>query len=531
MTNIADLSHTLNHWIRRLRLQRAITWSLRGMAIGLGIALMAGVAGLSRLALLRGEFLVLTILSTVCTALTGFVIAYLWPVQPLQAARYFDRVFHLGERVSTALELQSNGQVGSLAGRQLEDALRVSQRIRPGQYLPFRIRQMDFMYVLVGLSLIATLWLRGEGWFKAAAQARAVQVAVEQQVVAIEELIEEIEANQVLSDDQQEQLMAPLEQALNALQENPTLEGSVSILTSSAEKLEGLSNEQVEGMSEALQQAGSELASQPGSPMQSAGENLAQGNNQAAASEMANLNVSEMSDAEKQQLADQANTLGDAVSSTNPQLANELQKAEDALQNGDDAAAQQALNNAAQMMVQAGQEVTFSQTANQASQQMQQGANQVLASGGGGSQAQTGGPGQQPGAGTGQHGGTSGTGTSGSGSGSESGSPTAGNEAGNTPIDQNNGPGDGGEAAYEQIYAPSLLGGEDGSTVDLPTSGEDGEVIGQGPTDPSQPGQSLVPYNEVYAQYDQFNREAIESGTIPLSFMDIIRNYFDSLEP
>ena len=50
---------------------------------------------------------------------------------------------------------------------------------------------------------------------------------------------------------------------------------------------------------------------------------------------------------------------------------------------------------------------------------------------------------------------------------------------GNSPIQQNNGPGDGGEASYEQIYAPSRLGGEDGPQVDLPNSGEGGEVIGE----------------------------------------------------
>jgi len=527
MPTLASLSLTLNRWIRHLRIQRAITWSLRGLAIGLGVALLAGMAGLPRLALLRSEFLTLTVLSAVTVSLGGALIAYLWPVQPLRAARHFDRVFQLGERISTALEL--GGQTGNLARRQLEDALHASQSIKPGQYLPLRAPRTDILYVTVTIILLSMLWFRGEQWFKAAAQARAVQAAVEQQTAAIEELIREIEANQALSDAQQEQLTAPLKSAVNKLQENPSLEGSVSVLTSTSQQLESLSNQQVAQMSQALQQAGNELAGQPGSPMGSAGQNLSQGNNQAAASDMANLNVNDMTDAEKQQLAEQLNTLGDAVSTTNPQMANELEKAQQALQNGDDAAAQRALNNAAQMMAQAGQQITFSQTASQASQQMQQGASQVLAAGGGQTQAQNGAPGEQPG--TAQNGQPAGNGASGSGSGSGSGSSTTGNEVGNAPIDQNNGPSDGGEASYEQIYAPSLMGGEDGSTVDLPSSGEEGEVIGQGPTDPSEPGQSLVPYNEVYAQYDQFNREAIESGNIPLSFIDIIRNYFDSLEP
>jgi len=106
-----------------------------------------------------------------------------------------------------------------------------------------------------------------------------------------------------------------------------------------------------------------------------------------------------------------------------------------------------------------------------------------------------------------------------------------GNEAGSSPIPQNNGAGDGGKRAYEPIYAPSLLGGEGGPLVGLPQSGEDGEAVGVGPTAPGKEGGSLVPYDEVYAQYEEFNRRALENGQVPLQFMQIIRNYFDALKP
>jgi hypothetical protein len=106
-----------------------------------------------------------------------------------------------------------------------------------------------------------------------------------------------------------------------------------------------------------------------------------------------------------------------------------------------------------------------------------------------------------------------------------------GNEAGSSPIPQNNGAGDGGKRAYEPIYAPSLLGGEGGPLVGLPQSGEDGEAVGVGPTAPGKEGDSLVPYDEVYAQYEEVNRRALENGQVPLQFMQIIRNYFDALKP
>jgi hypothetical protein len=161
---------------------------------------------------------------------------------------------------------------------------------------------------------------------------------------------------------------------------------------------------------------------------------------------------------------------------------------------------------------------------------MQQGAGQVLAAGGGQQQANQGGQGQQgtQGQGANQGGQQQGSGA-GRGSGASEGQ--TGNEAGSSPIQQGNGPGDGGETAYEQIYAPTLLGGEGGPQVDLPGTGEGGEVIGQGPTTPGDPGTSLVPYSEVYSQYEQINNQAIENGEIPAQFTQIIKNYFDSLKP
>jgi hypothetical protein len=189
------------------------------------------------------------------------------------------------------------------------------------------------------------------------------------------------------------------------------------------------------------------------------------------------------------------------------------------------------LNNAAQSLAQAGQQITFSQTASQTASQMQQGAGQVLAAGGGQQQANQMGQSGQGAQGSNQSGQTNGPGGAGSGRGAGTGDTPIGNEAGSSPIQQNNGPGDGGETSYEQIYAPTLLGGEGGPQIDLPGSDNGGEVIGQGPVTPGDPGTSLVPYSEVYSQYEQIKNQAIENGEIPAQFTQIIKNYFDSLKP
>ena len=120
---------------------------------------------------------------------------------------------------------------------------------------------------------------------------------------------------------------------------------------------------------------------------------------------------------------------------------------------------------------------------------------------------------------------------SGSGKGTAN-SDTKGSEAGGKPIDQNNGPGDGGEAPYEPIYAPQRLGGSEGDTVTLPGSGDPtGEVTGQSGTTPGSDTPSQVPYSQVFAQYANAYRQAIDSGQVPPHMRDLIRQYFSSLEP
>ena len=448
----------------------------------------------------------------------------LWPLPHLESARDFDRAFHLRERVSTALELhRSPGLVSDeLRQRQLEDALAAARTVQPRRDLPLRIRPLEMLLPLALVLLLGAVYSQGERYFQAAGQAREVQKAIQEQVETIEELLQKVENNPSLSEEQKQALAAPLQQALNDLKQNPGLEGSVSTLVSAGEKLQALSDPQAAQTVQALQQAGSNLAGQEGSPLQSVGEQLANGNPIAAASELANTDLSQLSPEQAAQTAGQLQQMAESVASSNPQLAGQLNQAAQALQNGEPAAAQQALSQAAQSMAQAGQGQAMNQTASQAAGQMQQGAGQVIAAGGGQNAAQAGAGSSQSGSGQG----------AGSGTGTGDNPNAQSGEAGTSPIPQNNQPGDGGETTYEQIYAPNLLGGEGGPQVGLNSgSGEQGEVIGQGPTTPGGEGQNLVPYTEVFGRYEEVNRRAIESGHIPFEFTQIIRSYFDSLKP
>ncbi len=524
---LTDLSRTLNTWLRWLRIQRAVTWALRGLVFGLALALVVGLIGLLQARLLKAEFLTLAAALALTLPLVAGAAAYLWPIRPLKAARYFDRVFRLNERVSTALELNRQNKHSALIQQQLDDAIRAARKVKPLQALPLRLETRDGLLALIFVFLLGLTWFRGENLFQAAQQARAVQQAAAAQTEQIEQILTQVNKNDALSTDQKRALSAPLEQALNGLKDNPSQESAVSVLTSAGEKLQALSGPQAQQMAQALKEAGSQAAAQDGSPLQSLGQKLAQGNTAAAAAELANTDVSKLSQAQSQELAGQLESMAQTLASTNPQLATDLKAAAQALINGDAAQAQAALDKAAQSLAQAGQQAAFSQAASQAAQQMQQGAAQLLAAGGG-DQQQAGQPGQAQG--SSQSGQTNGTGVAGSGQGQAQGSAGTG-QAGSSPIPQGNGPGDGGETTFEKIYAPTLLGGNDGQNLNLPPSGQDGSTIGQGPTTPSDPGQSLVPYQQVYAQYDQAYHQAIENGSIPFAFLELVRNYFDSLRP
>jgi hypothetical protein len=527
MVTINNLSQTLGQWIRWIRLQRALTWSLRGLAAALGLSLLIGGVGLYQAKLLKQEFLAVILFCVVALPIAFAIAAYFWRVQTIQAARYFDRVFHLKERVSTALELQNENHSADMIQKQLDDAVRVSSKVKPSRDLPLQLPKFDLTLALVFAALIGALWFRGETLFAAASRQRAVEEAIAAEQAKIEEIIKEINTSDSLTAEQKEALAKPLEDAMKELKDNPSVEGAVSTLVSTSEQLKSLSNQQAAQTQQVLTQTGSSLASQEGSPLEAVGKDLAKGNFASAASKLANIDLSQMTPEQLQKLAEQLEAAASSLAATNPELAQQLMDAVQAIRSGDMAAAQQAMSSAASQMVQAGQQISASQMASQAAGQLQQGAGQIVAAGGGQNPSQGGAmaQGQSP-----QSGQTNGGGGSGSGSGSAPQSNQPGSEASSAPIEQNNGAGDGGESAYQQIYAPSLLGGAGGDMLGVPTSGEDGEVIGESPTT-AEDGQSLVPYTEVYSQYNQFNRQALENGEVPVQFMDVVRNYFGSLQP
>ncbi|MBN2146797.1 MAG: hypothetical protein JW726_05390 [Anaerolineales bacterium] len=541
------LTQRLARWTRWLRFRRAFNWAGYGLVFGLAFGLGLGLVALLAARLLRPEFILASVGTGLLSLAVAALVGYLWPLSQQQAAVHLDRALGLKERVSTALELAQEGAARvpeEMIRHQLVDTLSASHPVDIHNRLPLRIQRTQALVAALLLAVVVLVSLCGDQLFQATLHRRNLQQSIAEQIAQIETLQNAIENNPTLTPEQRQELLQPLEEAIQGLQEAETTEQAISVLTAAEEELQALDDPQASEQAEALQQAGSSLAQQEGSPLQSFGEQLAEGDILNAAQELSQVDPSELSPEEAAKMAEQLQEAAEALQNSNPQLAEHLQEAAQALNDGDPQAAQQALQQAGQSLSQAGQQIAQSQAAGQAASQLQQGQQQIIQAGGSGQQAQNGqgqgqgaGEGQGQGQGQGQgEGSSSQQGQEGAGGGSGKGTGDSGDvqgqEAGSDPIAQNNGPGDGGEAPYEPIYAPQRLGGEGGEDVTLPSSGEPGElVLGEGDTTPGEPSQSTVPYVDVYAYYAEFYRQAIENGQVPISMREFVRRYFSSLEP
>lgn len=542
---IVELEQAVDRWRAWYRVRQMVNWAARGLALGLMAAF-----GLTLVARLRAVFSFDQLIQYVVAAgalglIAGALAALLRPRSRLAAARYFDRVFDLCERTSTAFELAQRKIDAPewLAEQQLADAVQAAQTVQARALLPIRLALRDLLAVLLAAALTSAALIIPNEQFAVLAQQRAVQQAVAREVKQLEAIRRQVESNNQLNEEQMAELMKPLNEAIQQLQTGDlSQEQVVSILSQAEGELRQLADPSAMQQAQALQSAGQQLAQND--QTRAAGELLQNNDLSGAASALNNLNVSQLSGAEQQQLASSLEQAAQSLAGTNPEVADRLQQAADALRRGDAQSAQNALNEASQQLQATASQVAQAQAASLAAQQVgadrqsiaqtggqfaPQGAGQGPAQAQGAGQAQEQGPNVQgpiQGQGQGQ-----GQGAGGAGRG-ESNNNAPGGQAGTNSIGGSNGPGDGGLNQYEPIYAPYRLGGSGGPEVGLPGAGDAGsQVVGQGPSRPPTEGGAQVPYSQVYQQYNQAAQHAISSGQAPVRLKPVIRNYFSSLEP
>lgn len=536
-----EIKRLLGIWTRRYRWQRAIIWTLRGLAVGLFASGIVALGLLAHESLLPETFLRLTLGFGFGSASLAGAVANFWPVSPLWAAQYFDVRFGLKERVSTALETSrqnhTDGGESSLLLRQRQDALTAARQVDSGHLMPVRIPVREISAILLMILVLAGLFQFGQPAFQAALQSRLEQQALLAQNEKIAALITEIERSHQLSPEQQQALIQPLRQAQQDLSQADSSEQGVSILTRTEGELHSLSSPQLEEQIESLQALGEIL----GGPLEDTGRSLAEGDLEGAVQELEDLNPGELSPQEQAGLAEDLEAAASTLQSNQPELAGSLRSAAQALRGEDAQAAQSHLADASQALRETAWRAELSQAAEQAAAALNQDSQQLA------QQSQTGAAtGQASGASSGPETGQSSTGessgspggedsggsTSGAGQGESQGQSQPGADAGSQSIESANSPGDGGERVYEPIYAPSRLGGDGEEEVQLPGSQSPGdEITGESPVLPEEMGGGQVPYIEVFPQYQEAARQAMESMPVPPHLRSLVRDYFSALEP
>lgn len=527
-------------WDRRRRRADALLWLPRGLLFGLLVAVIVATAARFR-PLLTGLELVVAGASLAGAGLLVAVLALLSRKRTLtDQARFADRQFGLLERTSTSVELSAGRLQTSpaLHEAQLIDTARVAESVDFGRLMPLKPRWVELGLALAAAALVAIAALVANPQTAVLEKQRALSAAIEKQAQALEELAEEIEQDPTLDESGKEELLVPIEAALDELRANDIgQERAMAVLSEAEADLRELAAAYDDtALQQSLDRAGQSLAENRasealGRSLQSAELGMAS----SAANALAD-NLSQLDPVSANELAQDLAAAAADLEAVDSQLAAELARAAQALREGDLAAAQQALREAAgtlsERQLEHSQDQAVAQQAASAAEQLSQGSQSMAQAGG----SPQGGQGQGQAAGQGQGQGQSGQAQGQSGQGQSGQGQDSGTDAGSGQGSPSGAPGPGG-GHVEEVYVPepAELSAEDGIDVQLPAECQAnpercGALISESTT-PLTEEQSLVPYDQVFGQYRSAAFEALEGEYIPLGLKGLVRDYFSSLEP
>ncbi|MEM7334838.1 MAG: hypothetical protein AAF490_22365 [Chloroflexota bacterium] len=547
--NFDTLKTQLNRWNGRRRLRDGLLWVPRGVLAGLLLSAVLATLSRFRPLVTNDELLWWAGGLMIGGLLITLGIVLLQRRTLIQKARFADRQFGLMERTSTAVEIHEHElQVPPvMAEQQLQDTLTAVDNVNTRQQLPLQIEGRDWSIILVGLLLLFMSWVLENPQSAVLTQQRTVNEAITEEIAELEALQEEILQNPDLTEEQQEELVQPLESAIEELQEgNLSQEEAVATLSEAEANLRELGNDNDQSdLQDALQSAGQPLANNANS--QQLGENLQNGNLSQAGAEASSLadQLPQLSQQEQQDLAQDLAETAASLAGTDSQLSEQLNRAAEALANGDTAAAQEALQEASATLQQRAQENAAAQQAEGAASQLNESRQDVAQAGQEGQEGQQGAEGQQgqqgqagqgegQGEGQGQgQGEGQGEGSGGEGAGSGGSGLAGGEELGA------GGSGAGG-GSPDTVFVPNPieineLSESDGVDIELPAeciSNPEtcGGLLGETDTEFTDE-QSVVPYDQVFGDYRDSANEALSDDYIPLGLKGTIREYFSSLEP
>jgi hypothetical protein len=533
MNDFDQLQDHLRRWDQRRRLADALIWLPRGLLAGLIVALVVAVVARLYPSLTNAQVGQTAVILGLCGA--AIMIVYLLAERRSleRRAQFADQQFGLKERALAAVQL-ADGRLQAPSGwstLQLTETLRQMARVDAAVALPLRFIRVEMGALALAVALLGAAVLLPNPQEEILAQQQAIQEDIEEQVANLQALVDEIEANPLLTPEQREALLEPLEAAIRDLEAgNLTRAEAMAALNEAEMELRELAAADEARAADALQRELAETAADLlNSPLTAPlGEALQAGDLAASSEALASLaeQLAQLSPEELAALAEQLAQMGDALQNIDPELAAQLAEAAAALEAGDLAAAQAALDNVSGALAEAAAAQEAAAQAQAAADALAEGGDAVAQTGEAGDQA--GSTGENGGEGSGGEGDPSDAGgDSGAGSGSDA---TNGEQSGSGGLGQGGGPAD-------SLYIPDLVDLSDFEGVDI-------ELPAECLADPSSCGpllrewetefgdeQSRVPYYDVYREYSQSAYEALNDDLIPLGMKGLVRDYFSSLEP
>lgn len=524
---------------RRLRVD-VLLWLPRGLLAGLVAAAAVAATARFRPILHNREVAYIALALALLGAAGSLLLVYLRRPTMLEQARFFDRLFGLQERASTAIEIQTGrlSVARTMAEQQLADTAVAMSRVDARSRLPLRPRWSDVMMVFLAAVLLVLAVALPNEQSSILAEQQAVDEVISEEIARLQALERRTEEELALDDAGREEVLAPIRRALEELNNGQlSREEAVAALSEAENELRELSEAgnglagRDQAVAQALRAAGQPLTEDQSSAALGqalTGGDLAQA--AAAANQLAD-NMTLLSAADQDSLAQRLQESAASLVEVDPELARLLAEAAQALQRGQLDQSREALQEAAIAMQQRRSEQALADQALVAANELQSARGEVATAGNPVATATTGGDQDvQTGPGQGQTG-------QGATAGSSAGSITGPGTGSDTQEGQGaGGPGPGGGHA-ETVYVPDYvdLASEEGIEIQLPAEcvanpENCGQLIDERPTGFTDE-QSLVPYEQVFGDYRNAAIEALEGDYVPLGMKGLVRDYFSSLEP
>lgn len=387
---LTNLNQLVRGWDRRLRARQTSLWLPRALLPGLALGVVIAVISRLRPWLLPQPILLISLAMLVVGLVTMLALVWFWPRTSQQAAQRFDRTFGLKERTSTALEL-INGRIHSnqeIVSLQIGDAWEQARAVQPGAALPLVWNWREWAVAGLLAVILAVLLIipnpQAEVLSRDAEKAAEIASAKEE----IQKITQEISTDPVLKPEEREELLKALQTSSDILnQPDVTTEEAFATLSDAKTTVQNTAdqmNQDLAAQQAALAQAQQALQNfqpQNGESGDSASQNSQMSSSEAIQNALQNQDLSKLSSAQAQALAQALEQAAQALSQTNPQAAQAMQQAADALRQGDTSTAQQQIQQAQQALQQDAQNAQNQQTTSQQlsenAQNIQQSAEQL----------------------------------------------------------------------------------------------------------------------------------------------------------